>query len=215
MWAVWAQDAVEGQQAADPEPWHPPADHDGQWYGEPSGKQVWVQSSYVDSTTAPANTGLEWNATNKNIPLSGFKSPLFYSDPRVGLIYDLFGSGKTILRAGFGAYRYQDSVNEATTENIADGPKGIINFARRTPSSVMRIARRRVSPPAGVQENCWLCGNSVGADLLGDDRTPIRWTGTSRSTRPPNGNRWWNSRMWATTPRRGIQRRERQYQRPE
>jgi hypothetical protein len=172
QWAIWAQDAWKANKRLTLN-LGLRAEHIGQWYGEPAGQQVWVQSSYVDSQTAPANTGLEWNATNKNVPLSGFTSPLFYYDPRVGLIYDLFGGGKTILRAGFGAYRYQDSVNEATTDNVADGPKGIINYS--TPNSFvgMTNAAGAGTPPAGVQENCWLCGNSVGADLLGDDRTPF------------------------------------------
>ncbi|MFZ0688240.1 MAG: hypothetical protein WAM68_00335, partial [Acidobacteriaceae bacterium] len=171
QWAIWAQDAWKANKRLTLN-LGLRAEHIGQWYGEPAGQQVWVQSSYVDSKTAPANTGLEWNATNKNVPLSGFKSPLFYYDPRVGLIYDLFGGGKTILRAGFGAYRYQDSVNEATIDNVADGPKGIINYTSPNPFVGYANAAGAGTPPAGVQENCWLCGNSVGADLLGDDRTP-------------------------------------------
>ncbi|HEY1499485.1 MAG TPA: TonB-dependent receptor [Acidobacteriaceae bacterium] len=171
QWAIWAQDSWKANRRLTLN-LGLRADHIGQWYGEPAGQQVWVQSDYVDSQTAPANTGLEWNKTNSKVPLSGFTSPTFYYDPRVGLIYDLLGTGKTVLRAGFGAYRYQDSVNEATTDNVADGPKGIINYT--TPNSFVGYANAATAgtPPAGVQENCWLCGNSVGADLLGDDRTP-------------------------------------------
>ena len=95
QWSIWAQDAWKANKRLTLN-LGLRAEHIGQWYGEPAGQQVWVQSTYVDSMTAPANTGLEWNATNKNVPLSGFKSPLFYYDPRVGLIYDLFGGGKTM-----------------------------------------------------------------------------------------------------------------------
>ena len=59
-------------------------DHEGQWYGNPGGLQVWNPASYVNSTTAPANTGLLWNGINSKIPASGFVSPLFYYSPRVG-----------------------------------------------------------------------------------------------------------------------------------
>jgi len=171
MWSVWAQDSWKANKQLTLN-LGIRLDHEGQWYGEPNGNQVWVQSSYINSATAPANTGLEWNAVNKNIPVSGFKSPLFYPDPRIGLIYDLFGTGRTVVRAGFGSYHYQDSVNEATTNNIADGPKGVINFS--TPHAFTGYANAATagSPPTGVQENCWLCGVNVGADLLGDDRTP-------------------------------------------
>jgi hypothetical protein len=176
-WSVWGQDSWKANKQLTVN-LGLRLDHEGQWYGEPNGQQVWagagsgLPNAYVDSATAAVNTGLIWNAVDKSIPLSGFKSPLFYPDPRIGLIYDLFGTGRTVVRAGFGSYHYQDSVNEATSNNVADGPKGIINFT--TPHSFVGYANAATagSPPTGVQENCWLCGPSVGADLIGDDRTP-------------------------------------------
>ncbi|HEX4005233.1 MAG TPA: carboxypeptidase regulatory-like domain-containing protein [Acidobacteriaceae bacterium] len=170
-WAIWAQDSWKANKQLTLN-LGLRLDHVGQWYGEPAGNQVWVQSNYVDVNPAPANTGLEWNATNKNVPLSGFSSALFYPDPRIGLIYDLFGTGRTVLRAGFGSYHYQDSVNEATIDNVADGPKGVINFSSPTAFIGYANADTSGTPPTSVQENCWLCGNSVGGDLLGDNRTP-------------------------------------------
>jgi hypothetical protein len=174
QWSIWAQDSWKATRQLTLN-LGLRLDHVGQWYGEPAGNQVWVQSSYTENPatkSAPANTGLQWNAINKAVPLSGFTSPLFYPNPRIGLIYDLFGTGKTVLRAGFGSYHYQDSVNEATTQNVADGPKGIINYSTPHPFMGYTNAASAGSPPASVQENCWLCGNSVGGDLLGDNRTP-------------------------------------------
>lgn len=181
QWAVWAQDSWKANKQLTLN-LGVRADHIGQWYGEPAGMQVWagpssgLPNAYIDSKAAPVNTGLIWHATDSHVPLSGFTSPLFYWDPRIGLIYDIFGTGKTVFRAGAGAYRYQISVNEATTNNVADGPRGIINFT--TPHSFLGYANIAAggSPPSGVQENCWLCGGSIGADLLGDDRTPFTFT---------------------------------------
>ena len=177
QWSVWAQDSWKANKQLTLN-LGLRLDHVGQWYGETAGNQVWagtgsgLPNAYVDLQTAPANTGLIWNATDKSVPLSGYSSPLFYPDPRIGLIYDLFGTGKTVLRAGFGSYHYQVSVNEATTNNVADGPRGIINFT--TPHAFVGYANAATagSPPTSVQENCWLCGPSIGADLLGDNRTP-------------------------------------------
>jgi hypothetical protein len=177
QWSVWAQDSWKANKQLTLN-LGLRLDHVGQWYGEPTGQQIWaaagsgLPNAYVDLQTAPANTGLVWNATDKNVPLSGYSSPLFYPDPRIGLIYDLFGTGKTVLRAGFGSYHYQVSVNEATSNNVADGPRGIINFT--TPHAFVGYANAATagSPPTSVQENCWLCGPSIGADLLGDNRTP-------------------------------------------
>ena len=177
QWSIWAQDSWKANRQLTLN-LGLRLDHIGQWYGEPAGQQVWalagsgLPNSYVDSSTAPANTGLIWHAVDKSIPTSGFSSPLFYPNPRVGLIYDLFGTGKTVLRSGFGSYHYQDSVNEATTGNVADGPKGVINFS--TPHAFEGYANIAAggSPPATAQENCWLCGGGLAADLYGDNRTP-------------------------------------------
>ncbi|HKR27348.1 MAG TPA: carboxypeptidase regulatory-like domain-containing protein [Acidobacteriaceae bacterium] len=175
QWSAWAQDSWKANKQLTIN-YGLRLDHIGQWYGAPNGMQVWVPGTYVDSPTAPPNTGLSWHAKDSKIPLSGYKSPLFYADPRVGVIYDLFGTGKTVLRTGIGAYRYQISVNEATTNNVADGPLGIINFT--TPHAFQGYANITAggNPPASVQETCWLCGSSVGADLLGDNRTPLTMT---------------------------------------
>jgi len=172
QWSIWAQDSWKANRRLTLN-LGLRADHMGQWYGEPAGQQVWVQSTYVDSMTAPANTGLQWHAVNSSVPLSGFKSPLFYYDPRVGLIYDILGTGKTLFRAGFGAYRYQISVNEAGNNNVGDGPKGIVNYS--TPKAFVGYANPASggTPPTSVSQSSWLGNASIGADLLGDDRTPF------------------------------------------
>lgn len=175
QWSIWAQDSWKANRQLTLN-LGLRLDHIGQWYGEPAGQQVWVGSTYVDSATAPANTGLEWNAIDKKVPLSGFSSPLFYPNPRVGLIYDIFGTGKTVLRTGFGSYHYQDSVNEATNNNVGDGPKGIVGYS--TPNAFEGYANILAgipggAPPSSSSQSAWLSGNSVGVDLLGDNRTPV------------------------------------------
>jgi hypothetical protein len=172
QWSIWAQDSWKANRRLTLN-LGLRADHEGQWYGEPAGNQVWVQSSYVDSQTAPANTGLAWNAIDKNVPLSGFVSPLFYYDPRVGLIYDIRGTGKTLLRAGYGAYRYQISVNEATSNNVGDGPKGIVNYTSPKAFAGYANVANGGTPATSVSQSGWLSNTTIGADLLGDDRVPF------------------------------------------
>jgi hypothetical protein len=142
-------------------------DHEGQWYaiGSSPGFQVWNQAAYNANPNAK-NPGLLWHAISSNVPLSGFKSPVFYYSPRIGLAYDLFGTGKTVLRGGIAWYRYQATSETASAQG---GPLG--SFGYNTPTVFNGYANvTTFTPPAGTEQN----GSNVDAMQQGDSRTP--WT---------------------------------------
>ncbi|HTV16633.1 MAG TPA: carboxypeptidase regulatory-like domain-containing protein [Acidobacteriaceae bacterium] len=142
-------------------------DHIGQWYGFndfTNGNQVWDPSTYVNSATAPNNTGLEWHAIDSSIPLSGFSTPLFYYAPRVAIAWDVFGTGKTVFRTGFGVFRYQAT---SETAEAGNGPAGSFQYTTPTPfDGVASVGG--FTPPSSVAQN----GSSVYAMQLGDSRAP-------------------------------------------
>ena len=125
QWSVWAQDAWKvtsklqvtiGLRA----------DHMGQWVDKIGDAQVWDFAAYDNSTSAAANTGLTWHAKDSSVPRSGFTSPVATFNPRVGVTYDVFGTGKTVVRAGFGTYRYQISAGDAG--GAMAGPLGAYSY---------------------------------------------------------------------------------------
>jgi len=87
-------------------------------FGIPS----WTQARYnADIAAGITNLpGMRWRGldpigggvhTDPTVPLAGHTvNSLFYA-PRFGLAYDIFGTGKTVARGGFGVYYYRDGIS--------------------------------------------------------------------------------------------------------
>src|SRR6266498_1682916 len=71
------------------------------------GYSIFNPASYSPSCAAsPTFCGFEWHAQNPSVPLTGFPSKALYYQPRFGAAYDLLGTGKTVLRGGWGRFYY-------------------------------------------------------------------------------------------------------------
>jgi hypothetical protein len=148
-------------------------DHLGMWYGTPAGIQVWNPATYDNTKNAPANTGLAWNKIDKSVPVSGFKSRLFYPEPRVGFAYDVLGTGKTVFRGGIALFRYQIST-EVCNNNACDGPQGVFTYGSNLPiaGGLAGISALASTVPATNSQSNYLNGSTLQALQKNDDRTP-------------------------------------------
>ena len=89
-------------------------EHVGHWYDRTGvGMAVFYADRVAsDYYAGKAEPGFYWHAIDSGVPLSGMPNRLAFFSPRFGLSWDLFGTGKTMIRGGWGAYRWQDQYND-------------------------------------------------------------------------------------------------------
>jgi len=104
-------------------------EHNGQWFANNgNGLAVWSDASYVNNpSTASSTSGVLWHGSMKSVPLSGWRSKLLDFSPRLGVAWDLFGTGKTVVRGGFGTYRWQVSDGDASGSYVDGLGIGTVN----------------------------------------------------------------------------------------
>jgi hypothetical protein len=85
-------------------------DHIGSWFDRGGRIAIFNPSAYVATATPnySSYTGIQTHATTPSVPLSGSKPLGFQWAPSVGFAYDFSGSGKTVVRGGFGTNYYID-----------------------------------------------------------------------------------------------------------
>jgi hypothetical protein len=181
QWSIWAQDSWKATRKLTLNVGLR-ADHMGQWYDKLGGTQIFDASSYVNTPNPPANTGLAWNKINPKVPVSGWSSKLLTYNPRLGVAYDVRGNGRTVVRAGFGTYRYQVSDNDAGA--AMNGPLGSFQyntggalgagfFGYNVANGLLYTnAARTTTTQLVVPTALNQVGGTVNVDKLGDDKVP-------------------------------------------
>jgi hypothetical protein len=140
-------------------------EHVGHWYDRDHiGLAVFYPSrvlgDYEEGKYAP---GYYWHAIDAGVPLSGQPNRFAYADPRFGMSYDVLGHSNTIVRGGWGVYRFVTQVNtvangeaQGTAADVAAyGLPGSHNIQLQNIHNLAVAAcpspLKGVAPPCGVQ----------------------------------------------------------------
>jgi hypothetical protein len=159
-------------------------DHEGQWAPVSGpGLAVFDPSSYDNTAGAPAYSGMKWHQTDSKIPQSGFSSQFVTPDVRVGGALDFHGNGSTVLRGGFGVYRWQAS--EGDVDGALTASYNVENISTPSTAPAYWWAQQGNKTPGGYSQlatfapstsGSWCATNSTcpsaSALLMGDSKTP-------------------------------------------
>ncbi len=145
---------------------------EGQWFpaNENQGIMVWDPNNSVNPYSATSTArlpGFVWHGIDSKIPLSGWANHNFYPDPHVGVAYDLFGNGRTVLRGGFGIYRFNVAYNDVTENGMLDAPLGLASFSSNCTFTSLSDLGTCGAATAGS-----ISSQSYGGMLPGDNKVP-------------------------------------------
>ncbi len=145
---------------------------EGQWFpaNENQGIMVWDPKNSIQPYAPTSNvflTGMVWHGIDSSVPLSGWATHSFYPDPRVGVAWDIFGNGRTVLRGGFGIYRFNVAYNDVTENGMLDAPLGLKSFSSNC--NFLSLSSLSTCTPAGAAARNT---DTVAGMLAGDNKAP-------------------------------------------
>jgi hypothetical protein len=127
------------------QPW---ADREGFGYS------IFNPAQYNANCTPIEYCGFEWHSKDPSVPIGGFSTRALFYQPRLGAAFDLSGTGRTVLRGGWGRYYFHSGqfTNgldvSAGVETISIGPNvnGVPLLARNLAS--INVGAQAGSPAA-------------------------------------------------------------------
>lgn len=153
-------------------------DHMGRWYDRgDTGIPVFLPNNVAsDFAAGRPFPGLSYHAINPGVPKSGMPTPFLVVSPRFGVSYDLYGNGKTVLRGGWGVYRWGDQWGDYSGAlSDAQGVKGF-NLPGSTTVLLNQVGSGApgLTPPTATGSSC--CAGTAYAVSPDDNTVPTTYS---------------------------------------
>jgi carboxypeptidase family protein len=130
------------------------------------------------STSAPAEDfpGVVYNRKDSDVPITGVRGTPFFISPRVGFAWDVRGTGSTVLRGGFGVFRYHDTLQPY--DSMLDLGAGVRSYSCEADGCPDTLAGLE-----GIGGNVVFNGQAID---IRDDKQPVtyNWSATVNQRLP-------------------------------
>jgi hypothetical protein len=139
-------------------------EHVGHWYdrGGTGMADFFPDRVFSDYQSGKVDPGFYWHAIDPSVPLSGQPNRLAVASPRFGVSYDVTGTGNTIVRGGWGAYRFAGQYNDYA--NALTTAQAVKNYSLPSQSTVLLSQISQLSAPTCTKAPCGITGGQNGLD---------------------------------------------------
>ncbi len=149
-------------------------EHVGHWYdrGGTGMAAFFPDRVFSDYNSGKIDPGFYWHAIDPSVPLSGQPNRLAVASPRFGVSYDALGTGNTIVRGGWGAYRFAGQYNDYASALTT--AQAVSNYNLPGQKSVLLSQIGMLAPANCTTPPCGVSGSQTGLDA-NDYGVPITY----------------------------------------
>ncbi len=181
-------------------------------FGVPAWTPAWYKADVAAGVTN--QPGMRWPGlallgggihTDPTVPMAGHTMDALFYSPRFGVAYDIFGTGKTVARGGFGSYYYRDGIGGSAGTGAAQGGSSCSTTGSLSNSYLSQITAASITcatsgggvtggtandPNDHVEPHTWTYNFTISQQTFGKTQLEVSYMGSQTADlgNPITGN---------------------------